>query len=29
VPQHWGGIAGHDRFGDACYLLSSLLDELS
>jgi len=29
IEQRWGGIVGHDRFDDACYLLSSLLDELS
>jgi hypothetical protein len=29
IERHWGGIVGHDRFDDACYLLSALLDELS
>ena len=29
IEHHWGGIVGHDRFDDACSVLSSLLDELS
>ncbi|MGV9870209.1 MarR family winged helix-turn-helix transcriptional regulator [Rhodococcus koreensis] len=28
IERHWGGLVGRDRFDDACYLLSALLDEL-
>lgn len=29
IEHRWGTIVGHDRFDDACYVLSSLLDELT